>query len=51
MRSARTNNLPRWPRDARQRWPIEEINGFGDAKAEKFGEAFLAAIREGMEHG
>ena len=26
---------------------LKKIDGFGDAKAEKFGETFLAAIREG----
>ena len=27
---------------------LKKIDGFGDAKAEKYGETFLAAIREGM---
>ena len=29
---------------------LKKIDGFGDAKAEKYGEAFLAAIREGSGH-
>ena len=29
---------------------LKKIDGFGDAKAEKYGESFLSAIREGIGH-